>query len=583
MKNKCFAALLALLMTVQLAACGGAESTSAPPQTSSAPEVSSTEEPQEQQPSPEERAQKLLEGLTTEQKTGQLFLVDFTGATLDDETRAFLQRTEIGNVILFGANSTDADELAALTREIQGAVLANTGVPAFIGIDQEGGAITRIRTGATWFPGQMAMSAANADLETAGRYMGEELRAMGINFNFAPVADVNSNPYNPVINTRSFGDTPQRVSELVTAEVRGLQSGGVAACVKHFPGHGDTSTDSHYGLPRIDKTREELYATELVPFRAAIDGGVDAVMSAHIMFPQIDERYPATLSHAMLTGVLRGELGFKGLIITDGMTMGAIADSFGTPNACVKAVLAGADLLTTGGSGSVQVQQQAYDAVLAAVRSGDITQERLDESVLRILTAKLRLGLFEDPYADDDFAARDWSEHASFAEAAALSSITLTRDERGLLPLKKGENVLFISVTATVPLTPDFVGAPGKRENSVACLLAQAWGGADWLALSAHADNDNGQAAAQAARYDKVVLAVRSAAGSPEQTALIRSVAAANPNLILVSMGSPYDGAVFRTEAGTFLCAYDYTPTSARAVQRVLTEGIKPAGVLPVK
>ena len=309
-------------------------------------------------------AARLLSTMTDEQKVGQLFLVSIPGDALDEQTTAFLNETKIGNIILFSNNTPSAVQTSELTAALQGCVSQNTGVPAIIAIDQEGGEISRIIGNAYGYapdeneikygeiplgagietflyPCAMAIAASGGAptarepvpefnaVRTAGLYMGQELRAAGINCNLAPVADVNSNPVNPVIGTRSYGDDAERVAADAVAFATGLQEAGILAVAKHYPGHGDTSIDSHHGLPSVNKTLDELHSQELIPFNAVQNADIGAVMAAHIVFPQIDSAgLPATLSKPVLTGVLR-EDGFDGLILTDSMRMGAIIQNFG--------------------------------------------------------------------------------------------------------------------------------------------------------------------------------------------------------------------------------------------------------------
>ena len=247
-------------------------------------------------------------------------------------------------------------------------------------------------------PGNMALGAGRsaAGRHALGEVIGEELKAVGVTQDYAPVSDVNINPNNPVIGIRSIGGDPDLVSDLASAQVQGYHAGGVSAVAKHFPGHGDTGVDSHFGLPQVTHTLEQFHAIDLPPFKAAIAAGVDTIMTAHVVFPAVDPSgAPATMSHKILTGVLRDELGFKGLIVTDALDMAGATSTYPPNVAPVQAILAGADQLLV-----PPQMDTAYGAVLDAVRSGTISAQRLDESVYRVLLHKYQRGIFGDPFVD---------------------------------------------------------------------------------------------------------------------------------------------------------------------------------------
>lgn len=306
----------------------------------------------------------------------------FTGTTAPDW---LLRRLGEGlaSVGLFGRNIASPDQLAALTAQLR---VERDDV--LVAIDEEGGDVTRleVRTGSS-FPGNHALGAVDdvALTEAVALELGRRLAACGVNLNWAPSADVNSNPANPVIGVRSFGADTGLVARHTAAYVRGLQAAGVAACTKHFPGHGDTAVDSHHALPRIDVDLSVLQSRELVPFRAAIAAGSRAVMSAHILVPALDPDRPATLSRRILTGLLREELGYEGLIVTDGMEMQAIAATYGIERGSVLAIAAGADAICVGGGlADDDTVRRLRDALVSAVRSGELPEERLADAANRV-------------------------------------------------------------------------------------------------------------------------------------------------------------------------------------------------------
>ena len=308
------------------------------------------------------------------EQIGQRLVTGFPGTELTEDFRRMVREYKISNVILFRENITDCAQLKQLCGEIQALVRRETGHGAFITADQEGGLVTRLPGDAVNVPGAMAI-AATGDPENAyraGLLTGRELRALGVNFDLAPSVDVNSNPENPVIGARSYGDTPQEVSRYANRMIRGLLDGGVLCSAKHFPGHGDTDTDSHLALPCVDKSMEELERTELLPFREAVRAGVPAVMTTHILFPQLEpEHLPATMSRRIMTGLLREQMGFDGLIVSDCMEMRAIKDHFGTVNGVVAAMAAGVDLVFI--SHDTLLSGQAARAAEQAVAEGRLS------------------------------------------------------------------------------------------------------------------------------------------------------------------------------------------------------------------
>ena len=325
------------------------------------------------------------------EKIGQRLVFGFPGTTVPAEFAALVREYKIGNVILFRYNIESLPQLARLCADIQELVRGATGRDAFITIDQEGGMVTRLPWDAVNVPGSMALAATgkpeNAVL--AAEITARQLRGVGVNFNLAPDLDVNSNPMNPVIGVRSFGDDPERVALFGAKAVEGYKNGGMLCCGKHFPGHGDTAVDSHIGLPCIEKTMDELEACELISFRAAIKAGIPAIMSSHILFPNIEPNgVPATMSRTIMHDLLRETLGFDGLILSDCMVMDAIRRHYGTAHGVVEAMRAGVDMVFV--SSNADLQRESAAAALAAAESGSIDARELDGSAERILRAKER-------------------------------------------------------------------------------------------------------------------------------------------------------------------------------------------------
>ncbi|MEV5429926.1 glycoside hydrolase family 3 protein [Streptomyces sp. NPDC052701] len=441
----------------------------------------------------------------------------FTGTTAPDW---LLRRLGEGlaSVGLFGRNIASPDQLAALTAQLRA-----ERDDVLVAIDEEGGDVTRleVRAGSS-FPGNHALGAVDdVDLtREVALELGRRLAACGVNFNWAPSADVNSDPANPVIGVRSFGADPHLAARHTAAYVTGLQAAGVAACTKHFPGHGDTAVDSHLALPRIDVDASLLADRELVPFRAAIAAGTRAVMSAHILVPALDPDRPATLSRRILTDLLRGELGYDGLIVTDGMEMQAIAGTYGIERGSVLAVAAGADAICVGGGlADEETVRRLRDALVAAVRSGELPEERLADAAERI--RKL---------------AR-WTAAQAASPAAADSEVGLRAARRALK---------VTGAAGFTPLTePPYVAAFTPVAN-IAVGDETPWGvAAELLRLlpgtetGSFAGQDAGREALAAAGSRRVVAVVRDEHRHPWMAGALDTLLAARPDTVVVEMGVP--------------------------------------------
>jgi len=325
--------------------------------------------------------------LTSREKIGQLFMVGFLGTSVTPDLAAFLKGYKPGGVILFSRNLESIEQIVQLTNDLQ---QCNPKSPLLISIDQEGGRVSRLPKGFTIFPpcevigqchsGELAYAAAST--------IAKELKTVGINMNMAPVLDVNSNPDNPVIGDRAFSSSADTVGEMGLVTAAGLQDAKVVACGKHFPGHGDTNADSHKELPVVDAPRERLEAVEFPPFRRAAAAGIATMMTAHVLYRALDDQLPATLSPVIITRLLREQMGYDGVVLTDDLEMHAIVDHYGPGDAAVRAVLAGCDVLLICKERDREVA--AFEAVEKAVASGTIDMERLDQSVARIQRVKQR-------------------------------------------------------------------------------------------------------------------------------------------------------------------------------------------------
>ena len=433
------------------------------------------------------RIDQIMEGMTLDQKITQMIMPDFRqwqqeGETavsdltvLNDEVAKIIDDYDFGGVILFANNVKETEQTLKLTNDLQEAAISNKAgngnLPLLITIDQEGGIVYRLGSG-TALPGNMALGATRS-VEAAndvGEVIGRELNALGINVNFAPSFDTNNNPNNPVIGLRSISSDPNLVAELGVPMMKGMQKHNVATAAKHFPGHGDTATDSHTGLPLVDKSYEELSKLELIPFQAAVDNGVDMLMTAHIQYPQIEkdtvksiadgsEVYvPATLSDDIIKGVVREKMNFDGVVVTDAMNMDAIAKNFGEAQAVIMAIQADVDICLMPTILRSKADVAKLDTIISEVKNalneGTITEDDLNDSVRRILTLKENRGILD--YADD---TRTWEEKLANANEqvgskenrdiereVSAQAVTITKNEDNILPLrpKDGEKVLLL-------------------------------------------------------------------------------------------------------------------------------------------
>ena len=314
-----------------------------------------------------------------ERKAAKMLAVGFTGTTPPDELRDLIRRG-VCSAILFKRNIETPEQVAALTANIK--QIAAT--PFLLCVDQEGGRVARLRDGFTAIPSMRALGKTNDPglAHDVGRVLARELRAVNIDLDFTPVVDVDTNPNNPVIADRSFGSDVDLVSRMGVALIKGLQDNGVAACAKHFPGHGDTSQDSHYDLPRLPHSMDRLQRVELPPFRAAVDAGVAMIMTSHVIFEPLDSKYPATMSRPALDGILRDQMHYDGVVISDDLEMKAIADHFELEDVIIRGVNAGCDLFAL--CHSADLQNQFIDILVHAVERGDVKRDRIDEATRRV-------------------------------------------------------------------------------------------------------------------------------------------------------------------------------------------------------
>ena len=432
------------------------------------------------------KAKEIVSNMTLEEKLGQMIMPDFRmwqeeGAKepsdlteINSEVAEVIDKYDLGGVILFAENVKEISQTTTLIHDLQEIAINDEdgNLPLLITLDQEGGIVTRLGEG-TNLPGNMALGATRSEKSSydAGYVIGKELNALGVNVDFAPVLDTNNNPENPVIGVRSISSNPELVGKLGKNIANGIQDQGVAATAKHFPGHGDTSTDSHYGLPMVDKSIEELRETELKPFKIAIENGIDMIMTAHIQFPQIEKdtfiskkdgsqiSIPVTLSDDIIKGILREEMEYDGVVITDAMNMKAISDHFGELESTKMAINAGIDiiLMPTILRNNEDVKKLDYvvNGILDSIKSGEIKEEEITDSAERIVKLKIDRGIID---LKNNTASLEEKikkakktvgsvENRNIERRISEEAITITKNEENILPLnpKEGEKVLLIA------------------------------------------------------------------------------------------------------------------------------------------
>jgi len=516
-----------------------------------------------------------IDKLSLEEKIGQLIVFGFDALTLNDHAIELIKKYKAGNVILFARNVESPEQVFKLNQNLQKLALETIGIPLFICIDQEGGMVTRIKKGATYFPGAMTLSASHQanNAYVSGQYMGRELKALGINMNLAPDLDVNNNPHNPVIGVRSFGDDVESVKTYGLENIRGLQE-HVIATAKHFPGHGDTSVDSHLDLPKIDKDLDSLNALELAPFKAAINQGVKAIMSSHINFPAITENgLPTTLSYHCLTGLLRKKLGFSGLIMTDCMQMKAIQTYYTTKKGTLMAVKAGADLVCISHSRDLQVEAIEYlrDSVLNQQLPIHIVDERVSR-ILAFKKANIELNQNQD-YQDVKDIIFD-QKAKDFALDVVRQAMTLVK---GDLIQDLNHTLLIASEPISTTIADEDDGA-----YSIIKSVQKAIPYLHTHKVSVGLDDDEIKLVLEkASHYKQVVFCSYNANIYVNQQILMRRLNAST-HLHVIAMRNPYD-TLFVEDLKNCVLLYEYTPNSIQVLIEYLKGELTPKGLSPVR
>jgi beta-N-acetylhexosaminidase len=540
----------------------------------------------------------VLSQMSIDEQIGQLLMVGFPGKEPTPQVFELIRSGHVGGIILFTRNLESPRQILELTSTLQEAARdAGHPYPLLIATDQENGVVRRTGSATTSFPGNMALGAINsqAATEAVARATGQELLALGITMNLAPDMDISNNPANPVIGVRSFGGDPELVARLGTDAVRGYRAAGAVATLKHFPGHGDTDTDSHLALPIVPFDVERLEAVEMKPFRSAIEAGAEAlvVMTAHVAVPAItgSTTLPATLAPEVINGLLRSRIGYDGVVITDCLEMQAISAGVGIAEGAVRALQAGADIVLI--SHRNDRQMAGLQAIREAVERGELSASVVLAAAKRVLHLKERLPRWDRlPTAASAHSVAS-AAHQRLADELYTQSITIIQDETGLLPLKSSEQASLLVVlpsTSQVSQAADQGFVPTHFVEALRQQLHEvSSGGGGSLAtfeLSEHPSAEELAALQQRASDADVVLMPTCNAHLPRNRAtaqaVMQALLQAGRPLVGVAVCDPYDAAAF-PEITTWLATYDFTPPALNAAARVLVGAANAHGKLPVK
>lgn len=496
---------------------------------------------------------------------GQMVFGGFDGTELNDDFRQLVRDTRLGNVILYKHNIVDREQLAKLCGDIRSFIFEETGHVPFIATDQEGGVISRLPSDMINPPAQMAV-AQSCTPEEAGRVAaiaGRELKSVGINFNFAPVLDVNSNPHNPIIGSRSFSDKTAQVTEYGLAMIRGYLSAGIMCCGKHFPGHGDTSLDTHFELPSENKTLQELEDIELVPFKAAIDIGIPAIMSSHILFPMIETaKIPCTMSRIIITDILKKQLGFNGLAVSDCLEMGAISRFYGAARGAISAVSAGINMLCI--SHSAQLIRECTAAIAEAVEDGRLDRQLVADSCKKIYEYKQQISPENSP------------EDSSEVKYAPASD----GDREWISEIRRRSVKLFCGSIKPAGTGTLFVGCEDFRADLLTSepvgtncpkYLAERFGGSCIVTTADPGKDEIENVTAAAIKAENIVLITYNGHIFEGQMNLLRALQGLKKPLTVAAMRDPYDLLALE-EPSTGIIAWEYTAASIKLVGDLLSE-----------
>ncbi len=511
--------------------------------------------------------------LTLKEKIGQMIGLAFSGTSYSEELRMQVEEIGAGLIIYFKDNCNNPKQIFDLNKTIY----KNSKIPPFIALDQEGGMVARVTEGVVQSPGAMAISACqNPKYAYNLAYnMGKDLRKLGFNFNFAPVGDINNNALNPVINVRSYSENPEVVCEYVKEAVLGYQDAGLMTSIKHFPGHGDTAVDSHLGLPKVDFDKERLYNMELKPFIMAKEENLPGIMASHVMFTKFDSEFPTTLSKKIINGLLRDEIGYNGLVVTDSLTMKAVFNNYSLEEIVYNSMNSGCDILLLCGARDIKMQKEFADIALRLAECGKIPMETIDAAVTRILIYKemFTAGQMNDCFEDVKDEINNIKE-VEFSQKVSEESITEIINSNHLYPVCKDEKILVVfPLIKVVTLVED-------ENNNLMSLCDFMDIPTDRLYMSIDPTEDEQNKLLEIVdNYDKIIYCSYNACFNETQSELINKID--QNKLIVCAIRTPYDLRVL-PNVQAYLCSYEATPLSLASLAKVLTGKIKPRGILPV-
>jgi beta-N-acetylhexosaminidase len=518
--------------------------------------------------------QKLIPcALPLGEKIGQMLVVGFHGLVPPEYILSWLSKGCIGGVILFARNIDNPSQVAELTRVCHEA----SKHPILVAVDQEGGVVARLREGFTESPGAMALGAAGSEqlAEEVSMVLGAELRALGVNWNLAPAIDVTHNIDNPSVGVRSLGSDPGRVARLGVAQVRGFQRAGVAATAKHFPGKANTPVDPHVNLPVIDGPLDDMWDTDLVPFRAASEAGIAAMMVSHVQFKALEPEYPSTLSPRIIQGLLRGDVGFTGLVSTDCMEMKAVTNEYGPGESAVLAAIAGANTILF--SHTREFQEEVYDALLRAAQSGRLPMETVDFSVKRVQDMKEQYAVTNQPTLD---VIRQ-PKHLEVMERAARAGTVLICNDSGMIPLN-GEGAQRITLVEFASHLE--IGIPETRDETDFSSILRGYL-SDLASIgidpSEPSEESVTQARSMVSYAEVLIVATRNAHLIPRQCELAQEFLSAGKRSVLICLRNPYDAGVLTGAESTLFACGDSSPSLVAAAD-ALVGRFSPSASLPV-
>lgn len=518
---------------------------------------------------------KDLNKLTLAEKIGQMLGFAFSGQSYTKELATIIEKYQAGLIIYFKDNVESPKQVFELNKKIN----ERASIPPFVALDQEGGMVARVTEGITQSPGAMAIGATGKPeyAYQIAKAMGQELRVLGFNFNFAPVGDVNNNPKNPVINVRSYSENPHTVATYMMEAVKGYTEAGLMTSIKHFPGHGDTAVDSHVGLPVVSYSEERLMEVELVPFIEAIKENAPGVMASHVLFTHYDDKLPTSISEKIITGLLREKLGYDGLIVTDSLTMAAVFKNFTLKEIVLNGFNSGTDILLFCGARDPKLYENIFEIALKMAKEGLIKQERIDASVQRILRYKeqFKVGQMAENYEKITSQLVN-PESVKLANRISEESITLIKNDQNLLPLTLKDKVLVVFPKIKVVTLVE--NEQGELYNLSDAL--RAYQGVDTHIITIDpSEAEQTELLQKVQNYDKIIYCSYNASFNPNQASLINNI---DPDkLIVIALRTPYDLLVL-PKVKVYLTSYEATPLAFSALSKVLVGKIEARGQLPI-